>query len=417
MSYLKNLNIGEKTMFNVNETHSLIPNSQNYTIYKKYVSIHSEDRDYIKYPNSSSFEIELPEDYLNVSAVKLSDWTFPANYSTFSPLSSNITMTFKINNPYNPGEHELSDPLQNAIFSALYNYKESNYKIIIEEGFYNPDQMSIELTNKFNESVSIIIKQYLTNNGYTDLLNEFNTIGGYNQFVIVYNNVNQKLWFGNKSSGFILTNSTAIIRDYLTDTTKCVIPQLPDFSSWGLPGYLGLDRCDTPSTSVVDFVPRFYYGDVFPGDNGYWLTPDLPTAQVHFLDATYKINLFGVSHIYMEIGGLNCIDETSPFNISTFTLTTNKTNGVVNSAFAKIAVPTTPMSQWFDRDSHPYKLYLPPAERIRKLKIKLRYHNGQLVNFGVFNYSFTLEFVLYSSQQLREYKLFQPSSGGINTNL
>lgn len=417
MSYLKNLNIGEKTMFNVNETHSLIPNSQNYTIYKKYVSIHSEDRDYIKYPNSSSFEIELPEDYLNVSAVKLSDWTFPANYSTFSPLSSNITMTFKINNPYNPGEHELSDPLQNAIFSALYNYKDSNYKIIIEEGFYNPDQMSIELTNKFNESVSIIIKQYLTNNGYTDLLNEFNTIGGYNQFVIVYNNVNQKLWFGNKSSGFILTNSTAIIRDYLTDTTKCVIPQLPDFSSWGLPGYLGLDRCDTPSTSVVDFVPRFYYGDVFPGDNGYWLTPDLPTAQVHFLDATYKINLFGVSHIYMEIGGLNCIDETSPFNISTFTLTTNKTNGVVNSAFAKIAVPTTPMSQWFDRDSHPYKLYLPPAERIRKLKIKLRYHNGQLVNFGVFNYSFTLEFVLYSSQQLREYKLFQPSSGGINTNL
>ena len=124
--------------------------------------------------------------------------------------------------------------------------------------------------------------------------------------------------------------------------------------------------------------------------------PDLPTAQVHFLDASYKINLFGVSYIYMEVDGLNCIDETSPFNISNFTLTTNKTNGVVNSAFAKIAVPTTPMSQWFDKIAQPYKLYLPPAERIRKLKIKLRYHNGQLVNFGVFNYSFTLEFTLYS---------------------
>jgi hypothetical protein len=416
MSHLKNSIIGQNTVFNVNDTHPLIPNSQNYTLYKKYVSIHSEDRDYIKYPSSSSFEIELPEDYLNVSSVKLTDWTFPANYSTFSPLSSNVTMTFKINNPYNPGEHELSNPLQNAIFSALYNYHENNYKIIIEEGFYNPDQMSTELTNKFNEAVNIVIKQYLTDNGYTDLLNEFNAAGGYTQFVIVYNNVGQKLWFGNKSSGFILTNSTAIIRDYLTDTTKCVIPQLPDFSSWGLPGYLGLDRCDTPSTSVVDFVPRFYYGDVFPGDNGYWLTPDLPTAQVHFLDATYKINLFGVSYIYMEISGLNCIDETSPFNISNFTLTTNKTNGVVNSAFAKISVPTTPMSQWFDRDSHPYKLYLPPAERIRKLKIKLRYHNGQLANFGVFNYSFTLEFALYSSQQLREYKLFQPNAGSINAN-
>ncbi len=110
------------------------------------------------------------------------------------------------------------------------------------------------------------------------------------------------------------------------------------------------------------------------------------------------------------------IDETSPYNMNSFTLTTNKTNGIVNSSFAKIPIPTTPMSQWFDQGSQPYKLYLPPAERIRKLKIKIRYHNGQLVNFGVFNYSFTLEFALYSSQQLREYKLFNPQLGGTNIN-
>lgn len=421
MSIYRSSSVGQHTVFNVNETHPLIPNSQNYTLYKKYVSIHSEDRDFVKYPSSSSFEIELPEDYLNISSIRLADWTFPANYSTFSPLSSNITMTFTINNPYNPGEHEYNDPLQEAIFLALYNYTGNNYKIIIEEGFYNPDQMSTELTNKFNEAVNGVIKQYFTDNiptnpEYADLLNEFVTSGGYTQFLVVYNTVGQKLWFGNKSSGFVLTNSTSIIRDFLTDTSKCVTPQLPDFSSWGLPGFLGLDRCDTPSASANNFVPRFYYGDVFPGDNGYWLLPDLPGAQVHFLDATYKINLFGVSYIYMEIDGLNCIDETSPFNINNFTLTTNKTNGIVNSSFAKIPVPTTPMSQWFDKNSQPYKLYLPPAERIRKIKIRLRYHNGQLVNFGVFNYSFTLEFTLYSSQQIREYKLFQPSNGGINPN-
>ena len=407
---------GRQPTFSVNQTHPLIPNSQNYTYYNKYVSIHSEDRDFIKYPNSTLFEIELPEDYLNVSTVRLVDWTFPANYSTFSPLSSNITMTFIINNPYNPGEHEFNDPLQNAIFEALYNYKDSYYKLIIEEGFYNPNQMATELTNKFNEAVNNVIKKYFTENGYIDLLNQFVSSGGYTQFVIVYNTVGQKLWFGNKSSGFILTNSTSFIKDVLTDT-KCILPKLPDYSSWGLPGYLGLDRCDTPSTSVVDFVPRFYYGDVFSGDNGFWLLPDLPGAQVSFLDATYKINLFGVSYMYMEIDGLNCIDETSPYSVNSFTLTTNKTKGIVNSAFAKIAVPTTPMSQWFDRDARPYKLFLPPAERIRKLKIKIRYHNGQLVNFGVFNYSFTLEFSLYSSQILRDYKLFQPSSGGVTANV
>ena len=406
--------IGEKTVFNVNQNHPLIPNSQNYTYYKKYVSIHSEDRDYIKYPNSGSFEIELPEDYLNVSTVRLANWTFPANYNTFSPLTSNISMTFKINKPYNPGEHEFSDPLQNAIFEALYNNVNNHYKIIISAGFYNPDQMATELTNRFNEAVNIIIKQYFTDNGYTALLTQFIDSGGYNQFVIVYNSVGQKLWFGNKSSGFILTNTTSIIRDYLVDTSKCLNNQIPDFSSWGLPGYLGLDRCDIESTTTTDYVPRFYYGDVYPGDNGYWLLPNLPSAQVSFIEPTYKINLFGVSYIYMEIDGLNCIDETSPYNISNFTLTTNKTNGIVNSSFAKIPIPTTPISQWFDGDAQSYKLYLPPAERIRKIKVKLRYHNGQVVNFGVFNYSFTLEFNLYSSQQLRDYNLFQPSVGGVN---
>jgi hypothetical protein len=407
MSQNRNL-IGQHTVFDLKDAHPLTPNSQNYTFYKKYVSIHSEDRDFIKYPSSSLFEIELPQDYLNVSSVRLVDWTFPSNYNTFSPLTSNITMTFMIDKPYNPGEHSNTDPLQNAIFEALY-YNTENYILIIEEGFYNPDQMATELTNKFNEAVNVVIKKYFTEQGYTALLNQFISSGGYTQFVIVYNIVNQRLWFGNKSSGFVLTNSTSIIKDYIFD--KCGINNLPDYSSWGLPGYLGLDRCDTPSQTKLDFVPRFYYGDVYPGDNGYWLLPDLPGAQVYFLDATYKINLFGVSYIYMEIDGLNCIDETSPYNVSNFTLTTNKTNGVVNAAFAKIAVPSTPMSQWFDRESLPYKLFLPPAERIRKLKIKLRYHNGQLVNFGVFNYSFTLEFTLYSAQQLREYKLFRADVG------
>jgi hypothetical protein len=395
--------VGQQTIFNVHQTHPLIPNSQNYTYYKKYVSIHSEDRDFIKYPNSGLFEIELPEDYLNVSTIRLVDWTFPANYNTFSPLTSNVTMTFFINNPYNPGEHEFSDTLQEAIFEALYNYKGNQYKLIIETGFYNPDQMATELTNKFNEAVNNVIKTYFIAKNYTVLLDQFELNGGYTQFVIVYNTVGQKLWFGNKSSGFILTNSTTIIKDFIADGFKCAITELPDFSNWGLPGYLGFERCDIESSTIPNSVPRFYYGDVVPGDNGYWLLPDLPTAQVYFIEPTYKINLFGVSYIYMEIDGLNCIDETSPYSLSTFTLTTNKTNGIVNSAFAKIGVPTTPMSQWFDRESLPYKLYLPPAERIRKLKIKLRYHNGQQVDFGLFEWSFLIEFTILRPQNERKY--------------
>ena len=77
------------------------------------------------------------------------------------------------------------------------------------------------------------------------------------------------------------------------------------------------------------------------------------------------------------------------------------TGFLVNSALAKIPILSTPLSQWYDNSSSPYKWYLPPAERIRRLKFRFRYHNGRLVNFGSSNYSFTLKFVLQTPQILR----------------
>jgi hypothetical protein len=402
--------------YDVNSSHPIIPNSQDYTLYKKYVSIHSEDRDIIKYPNSAQFEIELPEDYINVSTVRLASWTFPANYSTFSVYNSNVRMTFQITNPYNPGEHSYSNAYQEAIFAALFYFKAQDYAIEISGGFYNPDQMVTELTNKFNAVVSKQIADYLllnsgTNPGYAAILDEFNLAGGYTQFVIVYNTVKQNIWFGNRSSSFTITNNTSIIGTAVGDTLRCVRTQLPEYSNYGLPSFLGFTRCNVSSTTELNYVPRFFFGDVFPGDNGYWLLPDetLPGCQVSYFECPYKINLMGPSHMYMEIDGLNCIDETSPFNLSRFTLTTNQTNSIVNSSFAKIPIPTTPLSQWFDKDCPTYKLFLPPAERIRKLKILIRYHNGEAVNFGTFNYTFLLEFTLYSSQQMRNYNMFVPT--------
>ena len=104
----------------------------------------------------------------------------------------------------------------------------------------------------------------------------------------------------------------------------------------------------------------------------------------------------------MELHGQNCIDETSPYNKNCFTMHTNETNGRVNAAFAKI---TTPTSFCIDRESIPYKTYTPPAERMRKLKFKIRYHNGQLVDFGAFEYSFVLEFAMLQPQQTRSVKI------------
>jgi len=110
----------ENSFFNVNTSHPLIPSAQNFYVYRKFVSIHSEDRNIINYPRSSEFEIELPEDITNVFTARLVTWTFPSNYYTFSSTNGNVTMTFKINEPYNPNKNGLADPLQQAIFEALY---------------------------------------------------------------------------------------------------------------------------------------------------------------------------------------------------------------------------------------------------------------------------------------------------------
>jgi hypothetical protein len=386
----------------------------------------------LKYPTASDFEIELPEDLLNVASLRLYDWCFPCNYDTFSSLFNNVTMTFQINNPYNPNINNLSDLLVQKIFECLFLTTTEDYTINIENGFYNPQQIATELTNKFNTAVTNRITSYFISKSadtdYVEALELFNAGGGYNNFVIVYNIVGIKLWFGNTSDGFILTNETQFINSSINNNIQCPQPpgainipyppyKVPEYTSWGLPGYLGLSRCNTPSISGDDAtanntamynstaVPRFYYGNALnPGDNGYWLLPNLNLtgSQVHWVEAPYKINIMGPSYIYMEIDGQNFIDETSPYNISAFTLTTNQTNGIVNSSFAKIPVISTPLSQWFDKDHLPYKYYYPPAERIRKFHIRFRYHNGMLVDFGTFNYSITIEFTLQVPQILRK---------------
>jgi len=400
------------SQFNVQQNHPLIPNSNSYVIEKKFVSVHSEDRDITSFPSSSLFEIELPQDYENVQSIRLSTWSFPANYNVFSLENNNLFFVFKLKDIYNPAVNGVIDPLQSAIYEALTYKNTENTRVSdkssaayiarIQEGFYNPDQMANELSARMNQTVSSYITTYFTeiNPEYKYLLPSFS---GYTEFIISYNSVSQKLIFGNQSSSFIIENSSEIyFTENLIFETRCGLDprRLPDFSNWGLPALVGFIRVSQESTPADDSSKsNFFYGDAkTQGDNGVWLTPSKPGATAWFVVPPAKINFMGPAYFYMELSGLNCIDETSPYNFSNFTLTTNQTNGRVNSSFAKIAIPTTPISQWFDNADQPYKWYNPPAERIRRLGVKLRYHNGQLVNFGTFNFSFLLELAIVRPQ-------------------
>jgi hypothetical protein len=420
--------------FNVNSNHPITPNSQEYMTVKKYVSIHSEDRDITKYPSSSLFDIELPQDYLNVVKIRLESWAFPSNYYSFSKDNFNILLSFYITDVYDPSL--IINNLETAIQSALLAHQSTPYSIFIEEGFYNPPQMANELTSKMNYAVSVYISSYLETYNSTlapdeaylaltqDEIDSFNSYkntgnGGYEEFVVVYNIVGQKIWFGNRSSGFNITPFSTTIQGLFnnTDFVQTICEQhlvYPEYlngnsireenSNQGLCFNLGFLKDPITSSSLPEGESyRFYYGDVaHPGDNGFWLVPDPNKlgSKVHYIYPPCQINFMGPSFIYLELDGLNHIDELNPYALTKFTKTTNETNSRVNSAFAKIGVVAAPITEFYDNSYVPYKFYNPPAERIRKLKVRIRYHNNRLVNFGSFSYSFMLEFTLLTPQKL-----------------
>lgn len=406
--------------FNVSTTHPMIKNVQQYMFQKKYVSIHSQDRDIIKYPISTSFEIELPQDYVNVQTVKLSSWNFPSSYYTFSELRYNTCLFFTITEPYNPYLNNNTDPLTIAIYEGLNLKIATPFKAKISEGFYDPLQMATELTNTMNYTVSVYLLEYLTEK-YYNLVQDFIDSGGYTEFVVVFNSVKKKLFFGNKSSQFQLDNNSCLYTfNNLIKNTDCLNKNtMKEYINWGLPWFLGFTYCNISSEEVYPYtngtlnflkLPRFTYGDIEEGDDGYWLKPSYSNSSVYFIEAPEVINILGDSNFYIEIMGMNSIDETSPYDFSCFTKQSNVTNGVTNAAFAKIPILSTPLTQFFDFIQRPYKYYDPPAERIRRLYIRLRHHDGSPVFFGNIDYSFTLEFGLLVPHNERHMNIQVPET-------
>ena len=144
--------------------HTLIPREQTYCLDRKLVTIHSEDRDVCAYPNSAFFEITLPQSLTNVQSIRLIESNFPSINDVFTTIKQNTKMSFSVTISENT--HLL--------------------QITIEEGLYSPVQMANELTNLMNKAVSNLV------------------VSGYSNFVVVYNEVSQKLLFGNKQHQFTL---------------------------------------------------------------------------------------------------------------------------------------------------------------------------------------------------------------------
>jgi hypothetical protein len=405
--------------------HPLIANTGEYVRYKKIVSIHSEDRNIKKFPMSSQFEIELPEELTNIETVKLVSWSFPSNYNVFSVFNKNLVCTFKftsvanISNPSSAFSGPITDPYQLTlpeVYNILITNIDHEYVVNIEEGSYSPKQLAMELENMMNEAVQLFVYNTMISSGYPgvdDFINGSTLYpGGYNGFRVVFNEVSHTIWLANNTGQFTMTNNSPTILSEL-DSLYCTYKSVPDYSNYGLPSNLGLPRDNITATEAIvtaDYRLNYtnYKVPVNQGGSGDWIYPDplWNDGPIYYLKCPKKINLMGNSHFYMDISGLNNIDETYPYSVSTFTNNTNQTNGKVESAFAKIAIPGLPLSMWYDSNiEYNYKYFDPPAERLRRLNITIRYHNGMLVNFDDFNFTFCLEFTVFAGVIPAKYNL------------
>lgn len=372
---------------NTHNNHQLIARQNTYVLDRKLVTIHSTDRDIRKWPFSNHFEVQLPESINNVQSMRLVEACMPSNYYTFSNELQNTKFQFS----FLQVNASWSSSAIPAIFGVLSNAPA--FLITIDEGFYRPEQIADEITNKMNQAIT----DYLAANGITFT---------YDKFIVKNNEVGMKLYFGNTIDKFVLQFD--VRQSY--SLSQCEQANAWDrYSQWGLGFNLGFNK--KSYSSIQSNIPlKFDYNGV-PSE--VWLAKSTSPAStsVWYVEAEQVYKLLGENTIYVELEKFNSIDELKPYSESTNSTYNNDYNGIVNAAFAKIPVTIIPYGQVFDsRNGFLQNLthFDPPVERVQKLKFKFRTHSGSLIDFQDFPFNFTIEFNCLRNEVAKSYEVRTP---------
>jgi hypothetical protein len=337
--------------------HPFIQREQTYALDRKLLSVHSEDRDINKWPNASHFELQLPQTYVNVETISVVECSFPIYYNTFSNENQNTKLTFKV--------------VANGITITT--------AITISPGCYGPIQLATELQNRLNLAV---------NSTYTN-------------FKVFYDEVRQRLLFGNVKDPFtfIYNAPENYDREPCNSASSQSQPQpvrWNQFTKWGLAYNLGfvkgLNASNTSIAAPVGSSQSVYYTNLSESAAGHMWLPVATGVTGYILVPPNPPSLNGDSVIYLEIDKCNYQDEMQPYT---------ENNGIVNAAFAKFMIQSKPPPQILDSCQYQYSYeppdtsqgmvsYFPPLDKLSKLKFKFRYHDGTLVDFGGLNFNFTI---------------------------
>ena len=312
-----------------------ITKNSNYVLNRKVLFIDSNDRDVNKWPSASEFEISCPSDYTNVESIRLLNIQLPSFY------------------------YNISEELQTNKFVIQLN-DGSKETIILQDGNYNNE----DLVN------SIQFK-----------LQEYNS-----SFKVVYNSVTNKIYIANSDISFSLLFNEKI------NYSNCSNYVFDQHSKWGLGYIMGFDKKVYSSYNVNDEKDITTNDIIFSHISSVpWISGDENSDKsAQIIKSEKCTNLFLNEFIYIELEKYNTCDEIKPFLYYNHN---NSNAGIINSAFAKIPILPSPYNQSLANDGYleNVSFYQPPIEKIRKFKLKFRYHNGMSVNFNNYNITLALE--------------------------
>ncbi len=305
------------------------------TFSTRMVTIHTDDRDVLKYPFENAFEVMLPAVIKHVISVELFDISLPTMYYNISTHLQNTKL-------------RLSVPL----------YFTAPIEVEVSSGRYTPEQLCAELTLRLNKAITA--KLYAVG-AFSSPSTQ------YTKFSVTYNVITQMVSFLNTEDEFVLRFD--IPSEYAQD------PGMPRFESWKLLKHWGLGY-------NLGFNKMLY--EVTRANSNSITSMGITSSRM----ADIKVP----TTIYMDIDPFNWIDEVSPFSIATTDSYNGDFGGRVNNSFAKLVLSNGSNANWYVPVKK-FKRVLPQTvEKVGRLKIKFRYHTGMLVDFQQQGFDFSLKF-------------------------
>ena len=326
-------------------SHQLIERKQNFTLDRKVLSVDTNDRDINKWPNPCEFEVSCPQSYNNIESIRLLNIQTPNKF------------------------YNISEYLQNNKF--IVNINGDNHIITLDDGFYSIQNLASSLNNDLSvNSINIKVK---------------------------YNEVNNKLYFGHDNSEFkLIFNSNDLSYNKNCKNLNYHHNNIyKQHSKWGLGAIIGFNKVSVSSKKESN-KNKFQY------DNVEWVSND-----TNIIEPSKAVDLDEYQNIYIEIDKLNKSDEIKPYVVDKIN---NTTSGIINSFFAKVPILKNEQNQSINTKDfciEDVSYFQPPLENINKLKFKIRYHNGLLVDLQNYNISMTFE-INQIRNEIKDYNVRTP---------